>query len=151
MFDHSELLIDIPNARCPIEGICSGGRPQPHHLQAAQEKGIKVVINLCPSHEPGGYDEESLVIALGMHYYNLPIAGPSDLTREKAQELAHALENCNKEHPALLHCASGNRVGAILALKAYWIDKQTAEEALAFGREAGLTQLEPVVRQLLSL
>ena len=151
MHDHSNILIDIPNARCTMPGVCSGGRPQPHHFEAAREKGIRVVINLCPHHEPAGYDEEAVVTAMGMRYVNIPVAGPMDLTREKAQQLSAVLESCSHEHPALLHCGSGNRVGALLALKAYWLDGECAEDALKFGLESGLTMLEPVVRQHLGL
>ena len=43
-----------------------------------------------------------------------------------------------------MHCGSGNRAGALLALR----EKLNGAEngaALEFGREAGLTRLEPVV------
>ncbi|MNN82154.1 hypothetical protein D3C81_1990580 [compost metagenome] len=45
----------------------------------------------------------------------------------------------------LLHCASGNRVGALLALLAH--ERGLDEEAaIAEGRAAGLGSLEPTVR-----
>ena len=51
----------------------------------------------------------------------------------------------------LLHCGSGNRVGALLALKAFWLDGGSAEEALEVGLAGGVTRLEPTVRELLGL
>jgi hypothetical protein len=44
----------------------------------------------------------------------------------------------------LLHCGSGNRVGALLALRESQ-DGADDESALEYGRSAGLTKLEPVV------
>ena len=38
-----------------------------------------------------------------------------------------------------------------IALKAFWIDGQSAEESLALGSAAGMTRLEPVVREHLGL
>ena len=51
--------------------------------------------------------------------------------------------------PAMVHCASGNRVGAMLALKAAWIDGASPEEALQLGVDAGLTRLHDRVATLL--
>jgi len=51
----------------------------------------------------------------------------------------------------MLYCASSNRVGAMLALKAHWVDGESPEEALELGLAAGLTSLERSVRDLLDL
>ena len=53
--------------------------------------------------------------------------------------------------PVVLHCASSNRVGALLAMKAFYVDEATPEEALALARKAGITRMEPAVRQKLGL
>ena len=50
-----------------------------------------------------------------------------------------------------MHCASGNRVGGLFALKAFYVDGKTPEEALEIGRSAGMTRTEAVVRQELGL
>ena len=75
--------------------------------------------------------------------------GPADLTLHNAQALAAALAEAGPGHPVLLHCASGNRAGALLALKAHSIDLLPPAQALELGRRAGLKALEPVVRQLI--
>jgi protein tyrosine phosphatase (PTP) superfamily phosphohydrolase (DUF442 family) len=46
----------------------------------------------------------------------------------------------------LVHCASGNRVGAMLALRARWIEGKSAEEALAIGKAAGMTGMTDAVK-----
>jgi uncharacterized protein (TIGR01244 family) len=143
------FIVDIPNACTPGTGLCTGGRPSPAHLAHAAELGVKVVVNLCPAAESPGFDEAAVVAGLGMNYVNIPVAGAGDLTPANVALLAAALDGHGADRRTLLHCASGNRVGAMLALKAKQVDGKTAAEALDIGRAAGLTALEPVVAQLL--
>lgn len=51
--------------------------------------------------------------------------------------------------PLILHCGSGNRAGALLALKAFQIDGMSRDEALELGVKAGLASLRPVVETML--
>lgn len=146
-----DIRLDIPNACTPGNGLCTGGRPRPEHLQDAAEKGVRMVINLCPPSEAQDYDEAALVAQLGMHYVNIPVAGPADLTLKNAELLAAAMAEAGADYPVLLHCASGNRVGALLAVKAYCINQLSPAQALELGRRAGLTALEPAVRQILGV
>ena len=145
----ADFILDIPNA-CTVGGLCTGGRPAPEHLAKAADLGVKVVVNLCPPAESPGFDEAAVVASLGMSYVNIPVAGAGDLTPANVALLAAALEGHGEQHRALLHCASGNRVGAMLALKAKQIDGKSTAEALDIGRAAGLKGLEPVVMQLLA-
>ena len=145
----ADFILDIPNA-CTLGGLCTGGRPAPEHLAKAAHLGVKVVVNLCPPAESPGFDEAAVVASLGMSYVNIPVAGAGDLTPANVALLAAALEGHGEQHRALLHCASGNRVGAMLALKAKQIDGKSTAEALDIGRAAGLKGLEPVVMQLLA-
>lgn len=149
MTNRNELWLDIPNCCTPGTGLCTGGRPRPEHLQQARDKGVRTVINLCPPAEACDYDEADVVGALGMHYVNIAVGGPADITVAKAEELARALAEYSPGHPVLLHCASGNRVGALMAMKARFVDGKSAADALAEGRAAGLKALEPLVAQLL--
>lgn len=50
-----------------------------------------------------------------------------------------------QDGPVLIHCGSGNRVGAMLALIES-LDGADDEQAIAAGKEGGLTRLEDVVR-----
>ncbi|MGB5353711.1 MAG: hypothetical protein WBN32_08890, partial [Woeseia sp.] len=72
------------------------------------------------------------------------IAGPDDVTFENAAKLDALLAEF--AGPVLLHCGSGNRVGALFALRAKAAGLSN-EQALEVGRRAGLTQLEEQVRQ----
>jgi len=133
----------LPNARQPMEGVVSGGQPSPEQLVAARDAGFRTVINLRTPGEPGtGRDD---VEALGMDYVSIPIAGADGLTLENTQAFVAALEEAKK--PVILHCSSGNRIGALMALKAFHLDSKSAEEALEIGKAAGLTRLEQAVRE----
>ncbi len=128
----------------PAEGTYSGGRITADELPALRAAGIAQVIDLTPDAETPAFDEATAVRAAGMAYANLPIAGPADLTPEAVAAFDQLLRNA--EGPVLVHCASGNRVGALAALRAAQIGGQPEEEAIAEGRRWGLGSLEGAVR-----
>lgn len=139
--------VDIPNAKSPYEGVLCGGQPTPEALETAQRKGFKTIINLRPASEHAGWDVAETVQSLGLNYVNIPIAGEADLTQENVNAFHNALND--NESPTIVHCASGNRVGALFAMRAAWIEGKTTEEALEIGRCSGLTGMEPAVARLL--
>jgi len=145
--DASSLLL---NGRQPSPDLLTGGQPTLEQFQALDELGYTTVINLRSEAEMtdavAGRDE---VEALGMKYVFIPVASPADLSRDNVQLFADALSAA--DGPTVVHCASGNRVGAMFALKAYYLDGVPPEKALEIGLASGLTSLEPVVRQQLGL
>lgn len=141
------LLPQLPQAGQPFPDVATGGQPSPAHLRDAQARGFRRIVNLRPHSEPIGYDEAALAAELGLDYVNIPIAGPGDLTSDNARALDVALQGAGG--PVLVHCASSNRVGALLALRAQQLQGQSVEDALAVGRAGGLKAMEPLVRQLL--
>ena len=82
-----------------------------------------------------------------MHYVAFPIASEDDVSFESARELDELLQQY--PGPVLVHCASGNRVGALLALRAS-LNGADEEQALELGRKGGLTRLEELVRKRLA-
>jgi uncharacterized protein (TIGR01244 family) len=144
-------LLSIPRARIPMDGVLSGGQPTRGQIEAAAAGGFGTVINLRIDQEPGFAWEADAVESLGMRYVSIPVPGAKGLTRENVERLDAALADAEADGPVLLHCASGNRIGALLALRAAWLEGVEADEALAFGRAAGLTRLEPTVRDLLEV
>ncbi|KFN49906.1 beta-lactamase hydrolase domain-containing protein [Arenimonas composti] len=137
----------ITNAVAPEPGIVSAGRIGAADLDALRAAGIRHVIDLTPDAETPDFDEAAAVRAAGLDYANLPLSGPADLTRENVQAFDALLRAAGR--PVLVHCASGNRVGAMAALRAAWVDGRTADEAIGIGRAWGLKGLEGEVRRLL--
>ncbi|MEO7067315.1 MAG: sulfur transferase domain-containing protein [Rhodanobacter sp.] len=109
---------------------------------------IHQVIDLSDASETPGFDEAAAVRAAGIEYHNLPIHGGQDLTRSNVVLFDQLLAKAGGT-PTLVHCASSNRVGAMIALRAALIQGEPVEAALTEGRRWGLKSLEPVVREQL--
>lgn len=139
--------LTIANLCSPQPDLLASGMPNESDLENAAKKGIKTVINLCPVEETPT-TEVGQVQSLGMNYINIPIKGAKDLTPEAARQLASITDDCNN-HPMLVHCRSANRVGALFALKAFWIDKKSEQEAIEYGKSAGLSKLEDGVKTIM--
>jgi uncharacterized protein (TIGR01244 family) len=145
------LLLPIRNARIPMDGLLSGGQPTQEQIGAAAKAGYRTVINLRGEKEPGFEWEPQMVEKLGMKYEHLPVTGKDSLTREHIERIDDVLTAALEDGPVLLHCASGNRIGAVLALRAVWVEEMDPEQALAYGRASGMTGAEGVARELLGL
>lgn len=129
--------------------VLVAGQPSMQELMAAKAAGVKVVINLRPTTEPSGMGDEAAVVQkLGMKYVNIPVAGAGDVSVANAKKLRAVLDGA-KDEQVLLHCASGNRVGALLALEAFYVNGKTVEEAMAIGKAARLTGLAGFVQNQL--
>lgn len=127
--------------------VWTAGQPTAEQLRQAQQAGLKSVINLCPAGECG-WDEKTVAETLGLHYTSIPIGAACDLSERAARQLHEALDTSPK--PVMVHCGSSNRVGALFALKAHFVQGQPAPAALAQGRAAGMTGLENAVCQILT-
>lgn len=140
--------IDAVNLMQPEPMAYTSGQPTKEQLQAMAESGIKHVINLRPDSEMD-WDERQYVESLGMTYAVLPIASAADLTVDNAAALDELLTQTSGE-PVLVHCASGNRVGAVIAIREGKLKNQSLEQAIETGKEWGLTKMEPQTREALS-
>lgn len=142
--------LGVRNARMPIEGVVTAGQPTPEQLDALVEAGTVRFISLRPASEEGAGWEEAHDTGGPFAFDRLAIAGEGDLTRENVEAFAALLGESGDE-TTVVYCASSNRVGAMFALKAYWLDGASAEDALELGRAAGMTRLENAVAEQLGL
>lgn len=141
------LIPAVANAASPIAGIVAAGRLHPSDIRLLREAGIQHVIDLTPDAETPDFDEAQAVQQAGIGYSNLPLRGASDLTMTNVKLFHELIETSPR--PLLVHCASGNRVGAMAALRAAWMQGQSVDAAIATGRAWGLKGLEDEVRQRL--
>lgn len=146
--DELPIELQLSNMRQPQAHRIVSGAVGAQDLGRLRAAGVKQVIDLRTAEERQGFDEAGIAAGLGLHYHSIPIKGAQSLTRENVAKLDVLLDEARDE-PTLLHCSSGNRVGALIALRAGWIDGQSTEAALAEGRRWGLTSLEGAVRGLL--
>jgi len=138
---------DLPNRKDPLPGITTAGQPNAAQLEAVAAAGFKAVIDLRGPNEARGMDEPAVVEGLGMNYVSLPVAGADGVTYANASALDKLLAKL--EGPVLIHCSTGNRAGALLALRAK-LDGADPAAALALGTTAGLAGLKPTVEQKLA-
>jgi len=121
------------------------GQPSVEAIAKLKSAGITTLIDLRPDSETPDLDEKAVAEQSGLKYRSLPIASPADLTRENVTKFDQLLKDSAQED-VLLHCASGNRVGAMLALRAHWIEGKSTEESLAIGKAAGMTGMSDAVK-----
>lgn len=133
--------------RQPRENLWTGGRPSDADLDAFAATPGGLVISLLSADELG--DEAERVAARNLGFLLIPITGAVDLTEDNARKLGEALRN-HEGQPVLLHCGSGNRAGALLAMEAFYVRGENVEAAIALGKNAGLTSLESAVREHLT-
>lgn len=139
-----EQLSHLPNARSIGPHLLVCAQPDPGHWQEVKAAGAIQVINLCePKEYP--YDEAKAVLEAGMAFISIPVAVPSGVNVDNARLLHEAMAT----GPSVIHCSTGNRVAALLALRAFHLEDEDIEQALACGRAAGLTKLEPLVKECL--
>jgi len=127
----------------PADGITAAGQPDETGLKELAEDGYAAVIDLRAAGENRGLDEKTVVEDLGMVYISLPIAERDAISFENARKLDQILSSYDK--PVLVHCGSSNRVGALFALREK-LNGAEDEDALAFGKSAGMTTLESTVK-----
>ncbi|HAO59362.1 MAG TPA: serine/threonine protein phosphatase [Psychrobacter sp.] len=140
-----EQILD--NAKFPDANTVVTGKLSPEKIAKIAEAGIEHIINLQPDSELS-FDEKSAVEAAGIHYTHLPISGADDLKQVNLLEFDKALR-AHHGKKTLLHCGSGNRVGACMALRAGWLRGRKMDTAMERGKQHGLTGLEEEVRMRL--
>jgi uncharacterized protein (TIGR01244 family) len=131
----------------PVDGITATGQPTEAALKIFAEAGYVAVIDLRMAEEDRGMDDEPAAVeAAGMSYVSLPVAGADGITFGNSSRLDEYLSSF--DGPVVVHCASGNRVGALLALRQSQKGDDD-ETSVAYGKKGGLTRLEPKVREVL--
>lgn len=114
---------------------------------ALAKAGVELVINLQPNEELS-FDEAAAVERANMHYEHVPINGATELKQLKILAFDNVLRQYHNKKIAM-HCGSGNRVGAAIALRAGWLRGRKMDTAMARGRSHGLTKLEQEVHNRL--
>ncbi len=124
------------NAKFPQPDVLFGGQPTEAQLEAMAADGLAFVLDLRAEGEDRGFDESAALRSLDVPYLNLPVDAER-LTQPATFE--RFIETMKKlDGPTLVHCASGNRVGALYF--AYLVAGKGVdrEEARARAKENGL-------------
>lgn len=143
------FLGELANARYPQANWVASGALNQTDVENLRKAGIKHVVSLRTREETAGFDEERTVREQGLVYHSIPIDGIESLTKDNARRLDALFEQIGAE-PALIHCSTGNRVGALISVREAWIKGASADAAIAEGKRWGLAKMEDGVRTLLN-
>lgn len=143
-------MSDLPNRLEPMPGIVSAGQPDAAALEELADEGFAAIVDIRGPEEPRGFNEKACVEALRMRYIALPVADAADLSFDNARVLDKVLVEAGGR-PVLIHCASGNRVGALLALLE-GLRGKAAEDAITIGIAGGMTSpaLQAIIEERLA-
>lgn len=111
------------------------GQVTPEELQQAAQEGFKAVLNLRSPEEDGFMsDEQQQAEKAGLNYVNVPVK-PDGMSDELADQVLQEIDQLPK--PALIHCKSGMRSGAMALMYLAIQQGMTADEAMAMGNQNG--------------
>ncbi len=126
----------LRGAKHPEPGVLFGGQPTEDQLKALAADGLSFVLDLRTEGENRGFDEPAALQSLDVPYLNLPVDGDRLALPETFDRFIEAMDKA--EGPVLVHCASGNRVGAMYYAYLAAAKGVDREEARARARENGL-------------
>ena len=147
--DQGVLALGIKDSVLVEPQIVSSGQYDQAQFARLPALGYRTVIQLRLATEEGTGWEEAKAKELGLKFLRIPVDGVKGVNEANARKLEAALQD--RDGGTLVACNSGNRVGALFALKVYYCEKIPAEKALEAGKKAGLTKAEPDVRNMLGL
>ncbi len=117
-----------------------GAQPSEADFARLKEAGVKTVINLRSEGENTKFDEGKTLVDLGVDpasYHNPGFKSADTLTDPIFRRVRDLLTNKTNE-PVLLHCASGNRVGAVWLAHRVLDDGVPYEKALEEAKAIGM-------------
>jgi len=135
----------------PLPGITTAGQLTEEQFDALVQQGVKNIVSLRDAGEQGTGWEEARADAAGIRFVRIPVTGgPRGINLENATALDAALE-ASGGGETVVYCGSSNRVGALFACRAHWLQGKTKDEALALGKSAGATQYVKVIENVLEM
>ncbi|MBI5711534.1 MAG: protein tyrosine phosphatase family protein [Candidatus Eisenbacteria bacterium] len=137
---------NLLNACVPVSGVVTSGQPEQQAFSALRRAGYRRVIDLRLAREDRGYDEPAAAKRAGLAYVNVPI-DPVTLGDLEFTAVRVLLQD-PKRGPVLVHCATANRVGAVLIPWLVLDRGRSEDEALAIAQRVGLHS-EPMKQKAL--
>ena len=131
-------LSGVRNGRWMTRELAVGGLVQKEAFEDLAKGGLDTVVDLRRAEEME-WDARASAEGEGLVYVHMPVGGLEDIDSEWLATFDKILKG---DGSILVHCASGNRVGAAFALHAHHYRGATTEEALGIGKRHGLSGLE---------
>jgi protein tyrosine phosphatase (PTP) superfamily phosphohydrolase (DUF442 family) len=125
--------------------VACGGATTPEAVPELKKMGYASIINLRLPSEAGANVEGEAAAAktAGINFYSIPFSGQSPDPKVADQFLATITDK--KNEPAYIHCAAGNRAGAMWMIKRLVVDHWDTDRAFTEATALGLTS--PALKQ----
>lgn len=118
------LKSDVPRVVCLNEKFTTGGQPSEGAWSKLAASGFRSVLNMRTAGEGVDLDRErKLVESAGMRYISVPVVS-AEPRAEQVADFVRAVKEA-ENHPMMIHCGSGNRVGA------FWLIYRVVEDGLS--------------------
>ncbi len=120
--------------------VYMSAQPSEEDFAKLREAGVATVINLRMPEENTKFDEAKVLAGMGVdpaNYHNPGFNSASTLVDPIFLRVRHLL-NSKSEEPVLVHCASGNRVGAVWMAHRILDDGVPYEQALEEAKTIGM-------------
>jgi uncharacterized protein (TIGR01244 family) len=132
--DHVAATISV--GAHAYHGVVTGGQPEAHQIGDLASANVRTVIDLRMPDEDRGFDAPAAVTAAGMSYVTIPVppTGPDTTAFDRVREVLRDTAN----RPAILHCKSANRAGAVLLPYLILDEGMPEAEAVEVAVTAGL-------------
>ena len=132
----ADVVRALPNGAAPLDGVFTAAQPSAAQLQALARAGVGTVVDLRAANESRGFDEAAVVAEAGMTYQPIPVT-PQTLGAAEFDAVRAVLRE-RGDRPVLVHCASANRVGALLIPYLVLDEGRAPDEALRIATAVGL-------------
>lgn len=130
----SDIPRSIHNYNRALPWLATAGSLGKKDLNTLKLVGFKTIIDLRTAAE-GTEEEKDIVNDLGLTYENIEVT--NTITADQLKTFTDILDKAEK--PVLVHCATANRVGGMLAL--YHIQNgMDVDTAMELGRAANMTE-----------
>jgi protein tyrosine phosphatase (PTP) superfamily phosphohydrolase (DUF442 family) len=125
--------------------VACGGATTPEAVPELKKMGFASIINLRLPSEAGANVEGEAAAAktAGINFFNIPFSGASPDPKVADQFIATITAKGNE--PAYIHCAAGNRAGAMWMIKRLVVDHWDTDKAFTEATALGLTS--PALKQ----
>jgi len=125
--------------------VACGGATTPEAVPELKKMGFKSIINLrLPTEAGANVDAEAAAAkTAGINFFNIPFSGQSP-DPAVADTFLSTITTPGNE-PAYIHCAAGNRAGAMWMIKRLAVDHWDTDRAYTEAAALGLTS--PALKQ----
>lgn len=130
----------LPDGHSIEDDIVPSGQPPKPHIAALGEAGYRTVLDTRAPEDPRSYDEPEAAAKAGMQYLVLPVRNRT-IPEETFDRFRQILRDGGNQ-PLLIHCGSGNRVGALL-IPYLGLDRgMCSETVMVLAKQVGLRDPE---------